>query len=82
MLALIRPLRDHHSAITDPRHPQQRVLDLPKLDPKTTDLQLRIPTAQKLQLPVRPPTAMITTAIPPHDPRDRSETPPGSAPDH
>ena len=82
MLALIRPLRNHHRAVTDPRHPQQRVLDLPKLDPETTNLQLRIPAAQKLQLPIRPPTAMITTAIPPLGRPDRSKTPPGCVPDH
>ncbi len=65
MFALIGPLSHHHRTVTDTRHPQQRVLDLTNLDPETTDLQLRIPPAQKLQLAVRPPPTMITTAIQP-----------------
>ena len=64
MLTLIGPLGDHHRTVTNTRHPQQGVLDLAQLDPETADLQLRIPAAQELQLPVRPPPAMITTAIP------------------
>src|SRR6476661_4293621 len=65
MLALIGPLRDHHRAVANPRHPQQGVFDLAKLDAETTNLQLRVPATQELQLAVRPPAAMITTAIPP-----------------
>ena len=65
MLALVGPLSHHHRTVTNPRHPQQSVLNLTKLDPETTNLQLGIPPAQKLQLPIRPPPTMITTAIPP-----------------
>ena len=63
MLALIGPLRNHHRTVADPRHPQQGVLDLTQLDPETPNLQLGIPAAQKLQLAIRPPTTMITTAV-------------------
>ena len=52
-------LRNHHGTVSNPRHPQQRVLDLTELDPETADLQLGILAAQELQLAVWPPTTQM-----------------------
>src|SRR5215203_797959 len=64
VLALIRAFANYHRTVANPRDPQQGVLDFTELDPETADLQLGIPAAQKLQLAVGPPAAVVPAAIP------------------
>ena len=65
MLAPVGPLGDHHGAVADTRHPQQRVLDLADLDPEPADLDLGVPAAEELQLAVGPPAAVVAASVEP-----------------
>src|SRR5208282_1308350 len=58
-------LGDHHRTLAHTGRTQESVLDIADLDAETTDLDLRIPSAQKLQLAVRPPTAKISAPVKP-----------------
>ena len=65
MLAAVRPLHDHDRILLDTRHAQERVFDLANLDAEAADLDLSISTAEKLQLSVGQPAAIIATPVQP-----------------
>src|SRR3989442_7261817 len=65
VLAVVGPLGEHHCAVADTRHPQQRVLDLADLYPEATDLDLGIPAAEKLQLALGQPAAIVAAPVQP-----------------
>src|SRR5262245_28576938 len=56
--------RNHRSLRNSPM-PNQRGLDLPRLDAEAAHLHLRIRTPQKLQNPVRPPPRQVPGAVHP-----------------
>ena len=56
--------RDHRSLRNSPM-PNQRRLDLPRLDPEPTHLHLRIRTPQELQHPVTAPARKVAGAVHP-----------------
>src|SRR3989442_7870888 len=65
VLAVVGPLGDHDFALADARQPQECVLDLADLYPEATDLDLRISTAEKLQLAFGQPAAKVTAPVQP-----------------
>ena len=60
----------HHRRLRHPRKPNQRRLNLPRLDPEPAQLDLRIRTPDKLQHAIRPPARQI--AGPVHPPARRT----------
>src|SRR5215471_19920108 len=56
--------RNHRSLRNSPM-PNQRSLDLPRLDPEAAHLHLRVRTTQKLQHPVRAPARKVPGAVHP-----------------
>ena len=80
VLALVGPLGDHHRAVADTGHAQQRVLDLADLDPEAADLDLGVPAAEELQLAVGQPAAVVAAAVEPlaRPVRIGHEGPPGA----
>src|SRR5256884_3139489 len=65
VLALIGSAGDHHCTFADAGHPQKCVLNLADLYPEATDLDLSIPAAEKLQLALGQPAAIVTTPVQP-----------------
>src|SRR5258708_23526439 len=65
VLALIDSGGDHHCTFPDAGQPQKCVLNLADLYPEATDLDLSIPAAEKLQLALGQPAAIVTTPVEP-----------------
>src|SRR5881296_1601283 len=65
VLALIGSAGDHHCTFADAGQPQKCVLNFANLYPEATDLDLSIPAAEKLQLALGQPTAIVTTPVQP-----------------
>ena len=65
VLAAVGPLGHHHRRVVDPRHPQQRVVDLPDLDPEPGDLDLRVAAAEELQLALGRPPPVVAALVQP-----------------
>ncbi len=65
LLAVVGALGDHDCALADARQPQERILDLADLYPEATDLDLSISAAEKLQLALGQPAAIVTTPVQP-----------------
>src|SRR5262249_30051044 len=61
----VSSLGDHHRALTHAGRTQESVLDVAETDELATDLDQIIPSTVKLQLAVRPPTAIISAPIKP-----------------
>src|SRR5260370_7867586 len=59
------PFRDHDRVLADARHAQEGIFDLPDLDPEATDLDLSVSAAEKLQLALGQPAAIVATAVQP-----------------
>src|SRR5882724_10615295 len=65
MLVVVGPLRDHDRAVADARQPQQCGLDLADLYPVAADLDLGIPAAEKRQLALGQPAAIVAAPVQP-----------------
>src|SRR5437870_12735284 len=65
VLALIGSAGDHHCTLADAGQPQKCVLNFADLDPEATDLDLSISAAEKLQLALAQPAAIVTTSVQP-----------------
>src|SRR5437016_1311769 len=65
VLAVAGPAGDHDCTLADARQPQECVLNLADLYPEATDLDLRIPAAEKLQLALGQPAAIVPTPVQP-----------------
>src|SRR5207248_6247470 len=63
--AAVGPLRDDDRVLADAGHAQQGVFDLPDLDPEATDLDLSVSAAEKLELPLGQPAAIVPTPVQP-----------------
>src|SRR5256886_438699 len=59
------PLRDDDRVLADAGHAQEGVFDIPDLDPQATDLDLSVPAAEKLELPLGQPAAIVPTPVQP-----------------
>ena len=57
--------RTHHNRLRNTRLPQQRSLDLARLDPEPAQLDLRVRAPQKLQNAVRPPARQVPGPVHP-----------------
>src|SRR5258708_1937395 len=64
-LAAAGPSGDHDCTLADAGQPQECVLNLADLYPEPTDLDLSIPAAEKLQLALGQPAAIVTTPVEP-----------------
>src|SRR3989442_12043113 len=65
MLAVIAPPGDHDCTLADAGQPQECALNLADLYPEATDLDLSISAAEKLQLALGQPAAIVTTSVQP-----------------
>src|SRR5438876_4455387 len=65
LLAAVGPLGDDDCALADARQPQECVLDLANLYPEAADLDLSISAAEKLQLALGQPAAIVTAPVQP-----------------
>src|SRR5436309_3664598 len=65
VLAAVGPVGDHDCTLADAGQPQECVLDLANLDPEATDLDLSISAAEKLQLALGQPAAIVTAPVQP-----------------
>src|SRR5947208_16634420 len=65
VLVVVAPIGDHDCTLPDAGQPQKCVLNLADLYPEATDLDLGISAAQKLQLALGQPAAMVTTPVQP-----------------
>src|SRR5436309_1983062 len=63
--AVVGPVGDHDCTLADAGQSQECVLNLADLYPETTDLDLSIPAAEKLQLALGQPAAIVTTSVQP-----------------
>src|SRR5438445_602741 len=59
------PIGDHDCPLADAGQPQECVLNLADLYPEATDLDLCISAAEKLQLALGQPAAIVTTSVQP-----------------
>src|SRR6516162_7977821 len=64
-LAPARIRTQHNRSLRNPSMPQQNSLDLPRLNAKTTQLDLPIRTAKEIQNPLRTPARYIPAAVHP-----------------
>src|SRR5437667_7537581 len=64
-LAAVGPVGDHDCTLADAGQPQECVLNLADLYTEATDLDLSIPAAEKLQLALGQPAAIVTTPVQP-----------------
>src|SRR6266852_3139245 len=65
VLAVAGLAGDHDCTLADAGQPQECVLNLADLYPEATDLDLSIPAAEKLQLALGQPAAIVTTPVQP-----------------
>jgi len=65
VLAVVGPVGDHDCTLADARQPQECVVNLADLYPEATDLDLSISAAEKLQLALGQPAAIVTTSVQP-----------------
>src|SRR5262245_53334523 len=67
-----RPIRPrNHNRLRHTRVPQQRCLDLPRLNPEAADLNLMVRTPHKLQNPIPAPARQVPAAV--HPPPRRTK---------
>src|SRR6266540_6603174 len=64
-LAVVGPVGDHDCTLADAGQPQECVLNLADLYPEATDLDLSIPAAEKLQLALGQPAAIVAAPVQP-----------------
>src|SRR5262249_13355301 len=63
LLAAVGALGHHHRAFADTGQPKEPILDLSNLNPEAADLDLTIPAAEKFQLAIGQPAAVIPTSV-------------------
>src|SRR5262249_49194811 len=65
VLAAIGPLTGHDRALSDAGDAQERVLDLADLDPEAADLDLGVAAAEKFELALGQPAAVVAAPVQP-----------------
>src|SRR5204863_4085914 len=63
--AVVDPIGGHDCTLANAGQPQECVLNLADLYPEATDLDLGIPAAEKLQLALGQPAAIVATPVQP-----------------